>query len=63
LIQKQGKKESTLVRKKPDGDVKIGRSDLLQEPAADIEEIGEKISGKRKNKKIKTNQQVEGNLL
>jgi hypothetical protein len=63
LIQKQGKKESTLVRKKPDGDVKISRNDLLQQPTTDIEEIGEKISGKRKTKKIKTNQQDEGNLL
>jgi hypothetical protein len=62
LIQKQGKKESTLVRKKPDGDVKIGKNDLLQQPITDIEEISEKISDKRKTKKIKTNQQVEGNF-
>lgn len=63
LIQKQGKKESTLVRKKPDVDVKTSKNDLPELPVVDIEEISEKISGKRKTKKIKTNQQGDGNFV
>ena len=61
LIQRQGKKESTLKRKQPDGDLLLGKESIVENSAKDIYEQDEKVVAKstRGRKTIKTNKQAE----